>query len=400
MSGWQKSMNEYVSQCPLWKAKFVPKLNLFTDSDHNSLCGREGFEVQWLPPSWLLKEYTNCVSQRGENIILKEDFRKDHNTIFWNLIFYFKLLKLPWFFLDNYYNPAHIFMLTEHLEPYMPLEGKKKGSTKTNKSILGLDALSKLNEATIEHKFDLGPKQNRPPSLYEGMMGGGFGSDSIGVDTLSQTDSVVKPRRPGSVVNFGGRGSSAKRQIRGGSSQRSGSESQIGSITDLERIDQLMTSAPNANKYIMKLFGKYWEEFRGIMKIKNQNLLLSEINFDELPQELTKQVCGVAPNRGTIFTDTQSEVSCKLTKEISTTYKADDIISGLVMNKIPSTQIESQKFKPPPGNIKILASTGARSPKKTIKKSALKMKKSIRNTEGSIEHSEYESSSNVGNSEV
>ena len=148
-------MNEYVSQWPLCKAKFVPKLNLFTDSDHNSLSGREGMEVQWLPPSCLLKEYTNWVSQRGENIILKEDFRIDHKTIFWNLIFYFKLLKLPCFFLDNYYNPAHTFRQTENLEPYIPIDIKKKGSSKTSKLTLSKDALSKLNDATIEHKFDL-----------------------------------------------------------------------------------------------------------------------------------------------------------------------------------------------------------------------------------------------------
>ena len=227
---------------------------------------------------------------------------------------------------------------------------------------------------------------------------GGFGSDSIGVDTLSQTDSVVKPRRPGSVVNFG-RGSSVKRQIRGGSSQRSGSESQIDSIADMERIDQLMSTAPNANKYIMKLFGKYWEEFRSNMKIKNQSMLLSEINFNDLPQELIKQVSGVVQNRGNIFTDTQSEASWRLTKVISNNYKADDFISDVQLNKATSEQVQVQRFKPPPGKIKILASAGGRSPKKTIKKSALKMKKSVRNTEGSYEHSEYESSSNVGQSE-
>ena len=35
MTGWQKSMNEYVSQCPKCKAKFVPQLTFFTDSDHD-----------------------------------------------------------------------------------------------------------------------------------------------------------------------------------------------------------------------------------------------------------------------------------------------------------------------------------------------------------------------------
>mmetsp|Transcript_3264 Transcript_3264/g.2986 ORF Transcript_3264/g.2986 Transcript_3264/m.2986 type:complete len:364 (+) Transcript_3264:347-1438(+) len=51
MTGWQKSMNEYISQCPKCKAKFVPKLQLFTDSEYEILNGKEGLEIQWLPPS-------------------------------------------------------------------------------------------------------------------------------------------------------------------------------------------------------------------------------------------------------------------------------------------------------------------------------------------------------------
>lgn len=188
MTGWQKSMNEYVSQCPKCKAKFVPKLQIFTDSDHEILNGKEGVEIQWLPPSCLMKEFTNCITQRGENILLKEDFRKDHRTTFWNLVFYFKLFKLPYFFLDESTNSTMIREKVENLGDYQPVESKKRPSKSSlKKSGLNKDALQKLNEANKDQNFGdaFARTANRPPSLYEGMMGGGggFGSDSLGIDT-------------------------------------------------------------------------------------------------------------------------------------------------------------------------------------------------------------------------
>lgn len=70
-------------------------LNLFTDVEEESLNMTEGKQIQWLPPSCLLKEFTNCISQKGEEVLVKDEFRKDHEMIFWNLVFYFKLMKLP-----------------------------------------------------------------------------------------------------------------------------------------------------------------------------------------------------------------------------------------------------------------------------------------------------------------
>lgn len=189
MSGWQKSMNDYVSQCPSCKAKFVPKLGLYTDSDHELLNSKDGVEIQWLPPSCLLKEFTNCMSQKGESILLKDAFRTEHKTIFWNLVFYFKLLKLPCFFLDQYFNPAYTYERAKNLEAYQPIEkletlSKKNSKMSSGRQTLNKEALSKLNEASI-NTFDFMNKQpNRPPSLYEGAMGG-MASDSIGIDTLS-----------------------------------------------------------------------------------------------------------------------------------------------------------------------------------------------------------------------
>lgn len=387
MSGWQKSMNEYISQCPSCKAKFVPQLNLYTDSDHEFLNGKDGIEIQWLPPSCLLKEFTNCISQRGESILLKEDFRKDHKTLYWNLVFYFKLLKLPTFFLDQYYNPAHIFRQAEHLEPYTAVEKQKRMST-ASRPTLNKDALNKLQEATRDQQFEMMVKAtNRPPSLYEGVMGG-MASDSIGVDTLSQTDSVAKPRRPGSVVNFG-RGSSMKRSRRGSISQRSNSGSQVGSVSDLERLDLVKGSSSNANKYITRYFSKYWEEFRNFMHMKNQDIALAELNFDDMPEELAKQFSNVRKPTIVSLTSNQSEIGSKIPKEVNQDFKADEIISSLTMNKMSSTtNSEAGRFKPPTGaQARTFHKTG--SPMKTIKKSKLKIKHSSRFKESSTEQSEY-----------
>jgi len=176
-----------------------------------------------------MKEFTNCLAQKGEGIILKDDFRNDHEVIYWNLIFYFKLFKLPDFFLDLDYSAHHVLSQVEKLTMYEPVPIKSKAPVPSNrKSSLNSEALKKLNDAnkeSIPTDHFTQTANLRPPSLQDGMAAGGFASDSIGVDSLSHADGGPRQRRPGSVVNFGGRGSSARRSRRGSISQRSGSGS-------------------------------------------------------------------------------------------------------------------------------------------------------------------------------
>ena len=318
-----------------------------------------------------MKEFTNCISQKGENVIVKEDFRKDHKTIYWNLIFYFKLLKLPCFFLDHYYNASHVYRQSESLDPYMPVENRKKGSSKQQK--LSLEALSKLNEANANDNLDADVKfSNRPPSMYEGVMGG-KDSDSIGFDTLSQTNSVSKPRRPGSVANYPR--SASKARGRGGSSQRSKSGSHVTSLSDLERIDNMMSVAPHANKNIVKYFGKFWEDFRKIMSIKNQDLLLTDMNFDNVPPELAKQISEVRKDK-TNYGETTSEVGYKIPVEMGGTFSPEEIISGSRAFKTNSVFTKNvSKFNPSPPNFSKTNSTITKeSPMRVFKKSKLKIK--------------------------
>lgn len=44
---------------------------------------------------------------KGENSVLKESFLKNHKAVFWNLILYFKIMRLPIFMLDLDYASLH-----------------------------------------------------------------------------------------------------------------------------------------------------------------------------------------------------------------------------------------------------------------------------------------------------
>jgi len=45
--------------------------------------------------------------KEGDQILMNEDFINNHKIIFWNIILYFKVLKLPIFMLDLDFTPHH-----------------------------------------------------------------------------------------------------------------------------------------------------------------------------------------------------------------------------------------------------------------------------------------------------
>lgn len=57
-----------------------------------------------LSPITLYKEYINLIENKGEQIVLKENFLRESKTVFWNIILYFKIMKLPIFMLDLDYS--------------------------------------------------------------------------------------------------------------------------------------------------------------------------------------------------------------------------------------------------------------------------------------------------------
>lgn len=63
--------------------------------------------------------------------------------------------------------------------------------------------------------------------------------------------------------------------------RKSGGGSVVTSLSDLEKMEKIMTSAQFANKQIVKYFGKYCEEFRREMiDAKNEVLLEHQIFSD------------------------------------------------------------------------------------------------------------------------
>jgi len=60
-----------------------------------------------LPPVSLYKEFINIISKEGDQILLRDEFIKNHKIVFWNIILYFKILKVPNFMLDLDFSPHH-----------------------------------------------------------------------------------------------------------------------------------------------------------------------------------------------------------------------------------------------------------------------------------------------------
>ena len=95
-------------KCPICKENFVPKFMVYSEYKTDYLKGREGVSIQLLSPVTLYKEYINIVEHKGEQVVLRESFLREHKTVFWNIILYFKIMKLPFFMLDLDYSQLHI----------------------------------------------------------------------------------------------------------------------------------------------------------------------------------------------------------------------------------------------------------------------------------------------------
>lgn len=125
----------YVIVCPICKERFVPKFTVYSEYKTDYLNGREGMKVTLLSPITLYKEYINIVEQKGEQIVLKEAFLKEHKFVFWNIILYFKIMKLPIFMLDLDYSRLKVNADISQIKKYLPSD--KKSSTGTNILNLG-----------------------------------------------------------------------------------------------------------------------------------------------------------------------------------------------------------------------------------------------------------------------
>jgi hypothetical protein len=85
------------------------------------------------------------VEQKGEQIVLKEQFLKEHKFVFWNMILYFKIMKLPIFMLDLDYSKLKVNASVSQIKKYLPSD--KKSST--GSGILNLGQLTSNRPALL-----------------------------------------------------------------------------------------------------------------------------------------------------------------------------------------------------------------------------------------------------------
>ena len=74
----------------------------------------------------LYKEFFNIITKEGDQILMSESFISEHKLVFWNIILYSKILKLPVFMLDLDYSPYHQKVHCSQIKKFLPLE-KNKG---------------------------------------------------------------------------------------------------------------------------------------------------------------------------------------------------------------------------------------------------------------------------------
>lgn len=56
--------------------------------------------------------------------MLKEAFLREHRAVFWNIILYFKIMRLPIFMLDLDYSQLRIKVHASQIKKYLPVDKK------------------------------------------------------------------------------------------------------------------------------------------------------------------------------------------------------------------------------------------------------------------------------------
>jgi len=184
---------------------FVAKFKIYSETENPFVNGRKGETITLLPPVTLYKEFINIISENGDHILMQDTFIKNHKIVFWNIVLYLKILKLPYFMLDLDYSSNHQKVHCSQIKKFLPYEKpgskpffKREGSfSRAISNKLNSSALKKLNE---QHKSPV-----RPMSNY-----GGTGPVNVGrIGGRDPQDSDQQPPRISMLSN--GRPSSINR---------------------------------------------------------------------------------------------------------------------------------------------------------------------------------------------
>ena len=90
-SGWKRSFNDYVTNCPSCTQDYVPRLNIFErlpNSSSNNVHSISTSIAMLMSPLILKKELDNIVSKNGEKAFWEILFASNHKDLYWNTVFY------------------------------------------------------------------------------------------------------------------------------------------------------------------------------------------------------------------------------------------------------------------------------------------------------------------------
>ena len=116
-----------------------------------------------LPPCTLYKEFINTLAKKGDTVLTQEIFMTEHSVVFWNLLIYFRIMKLPIFFLDQDYSTKHARVQVSWIKKFLPGKVLTSGSSakQTNRSSFGSKTrLDKDGLQKLERQQEKSPARN------------------------------------------------------------------------------------------------------------------------------------------------------------------------------------------------------------------------------------------------
>jgi hypothetical protein len=113
--------------------------------------------INLLSPVVLLKEVDNLIKNKSEKYFFLNEYymHKDHKQIFWNIVYYFKVLQLPLFVMTAVRNEAKLNHIIDELVFIREMSKNKNG-----KLTARFSATSESQKSLNNNNFDTSSKKS------------------------------------------------------------------------------------------------------------------------------------------------------------------------------------------------------------------------------------------------
>eukprot|EP00826_Nyctotherus_ovalis_P058259 TRINITY_DN7995_c0_g1_i3.p1 TRINITY_DN7995_c0_g1~~TRINITY_DN7995_c0_g1_i3.p1 ORF type:complete len:271 (+),score=67.91 TRINITY_DN7995_c0_g1_i3:1444-2256(+) len=120
MDEWLKNRKEYKVKCPACGEPFVPNLEVTTLS-----LGATTPYYFFFPPLFV-EGIENLVRVEGSAVFYSARFYEEHAVLFWNMVFYFQLIRQPYFMLSLKFDENSVAKLEEYEATHKLKEAREK----------------------------------------------------------------------------------------------------------------------------------------------------------------------------------------------------------------------------------------------------------------------------------